>query len=151
MKAFTFRLESLLHLRQSAREKALVSYASSIRDREEVEGKLMKLKSSELKINQEISSSRSCHLNQAKEQSFQNALITVKNSILDFHKKLEDAKRVEIAKKSIFLKADSSHKSILRLKDKQNESHVRNQLKKEERELDDIINSRYQFQSNFQY
>ena len=34
--------------------------------------------------------------------------------------------------------------------DKQNESHVRNQLKKEERELDDIINSRYQFQGNFQ-
>lgn len=150
MKAFTFRLESLLHLRESAREKALVGYASSIRDRELVEEKLMKLRLSESKINQEISSLRAKHLNPSKEQSFQKALYSIKNEILDFHKKLEDAKKVECSKKGIFLKADSSHKSILRLKDKQNESHVRNQLKKEERELDDIINSRYQFQGNFQ-
>ena len=89
-------------------------------------------------------------MNPSKEQSFQKALYSIYIEILDFHKKLEDANKVECSKKGIFLKADSAHKSILRLKDKQNESHVRNQLKKEERELDDIINSRYQFQGNFQ-
>ena len=36
MKAFSFRLESLLHLRESAREKALVGYAKSIQNRQKL-------------------------------------------------------------------------------------------------------------------
>ena len=41
MRAFTFRLETLLHLREMAKEKAVKEYAQSIAIREKTEKQLM--------------------------------------------------------------------------------------------------------------
>ena len=68
---------------------------------------------------------------------------STKQQILNFHGKLEDAKKIELSKKKIFLAADGSLQSIQRLKDKQSTAHLSSQLKKEERELEDIISSRF--------
>ena len=143
MKAFSFRLESLLHLRESAREKALVGYAKSIQNRQKIESELKHLETSLEKLHRDITSRRSSSLEASADQSFQKAVLSLKQNIVDCHAKLEDFKQIELSKKNIFLSTDSSLKSIARLKEKQNHNHISSQLKKEERELDDIISSRF--------
>ena len=143
MKAFSFRLESLLHLRESAREKALVGYAKSIQNRQKIESELKNLEDSLAKLHRDITSRRSSSLEASADQSFQKAVLSLKQNIVDCHAKLEDLKQIELSKKNIFLSADGSLKSIVRLKEKQNLNHISSQLKKEERELDDIISSRF--------
>ena len=95
----------------------------------------------------DITMQRTSSLEGFTDQSFQNSMDSTKEQILNFHGKLEDAKKIELSKKKIFLAADGSLQSILRLKDKQSSVHLSTQLKKEERELDDIISSRFVSQS----
>ncbi len=147
MKAFSFRLESLLQLRESSREKALISYAKSINARQKIEVELHNLNDVLTKLHKDITMQRTSSLEGFTDQSFQNSMDSTKQQILNFHGKLEDAKKIELSKKKIFLAADGSLQSILRLKDKQSIAHLSTQLKKEERELDDIISSRFVSQS----
>ena len=60
-------------------------------------------------------------------------------------KNLQHSIQSEEAKKRIYLKADSEYKSLLKLKEKQKEEHVRAESLKEERELEDIIGGRFVF------
>ena len=143
MKAFSFRLESLLQLREASREKALVGYAKSIKARQKIEVELNDLNEVLTKLHKDITLQRTSSLEGFTDQSFQNSMDSTKQQILNFHGKLEDAKKIELSKKKIFLAADGSLQSILRLKDKQSTAHLSSQLKKEERELDDIISSRF--------
>ena len=143
MKAFSFRLESLLQLRESSREKALIGYAQSINARQKIEVELNALNEVLTKLHKDITLQRTSSLEGFTDQSFQNSMDSTKQQILNFHGKLEDAKKIELSKKKIFLAADGSLHSILRLKDKQSTSHLSSELKKEERELDDIISSRF--------
>lgn len=143
MKAFSFRLESLLQLREDSREKALIGYAKSINARQKIEVELNALNEMLTKLHKDITLQRTSSLEGFTDQSFQNSMDSTKQQILNFHGKLEDAKKIELSKKKIFLAADGSFQSILRLKDKQSIAHISSQLKKEERELDDIISSRF--------
>jgi flagellar biosynthesis chaperone FliJ len=61
---------------------------------------------------------------------------------------LQKAKDDEILKRKQFLEADNSLKSVVRLKEKQQIAHIEDQLSKEELEMEDIINSRFNFNSN---
>lgn len=143
MKAFSFRLESLLQLRESSREKALIGYAKSINARQKIEVELNALNEVLTKLHEDITLQRTSSLEGFTDQSFQNSIDSTKRQILNLHGKLEDAKKIELSKKKIFLAADGSLHSILRLKDKQSTAHLSSELKKEERELDDIISSRF--------
>jgi flagellar export protein FliJ len=69
----------------------------------------------------------------------------VKEKIIDSNSKLEEAKRIVIAKRELYLEADSQFKSMLKLKEKQKEMHIEAEIKKEEMQLEDIISSRFVF------
>ena len=100
MKAFSFRLESLLHLRESAREKSLVGYAKSIQNRQKIESELKNLEASLEKLHRDITSRRSSSLEASADQSFQKAVLSLKQNIVDCHAKLEDLKQIELSKKN---------------------------------------------------
>ena len=45
----------------------------------------------------------------------------------------------------MYIQADSSYKSLLKLKEKKREEHIEREIKKEEIELENIIGSRFVF------
>ena len=72
-----FQIESLLHLRESAREKALVGYAKSIQNRQKIESELKNLEASLEKLHRDITSRRSSSLEASADQSFQKAVLSL--------------------------------------------------------------------------
>lgn len=145
MKVFNFRLETLLHLREIARDKALGNYAKAINVRQEKEKALQDSRSFLEELQLHIGQKRRDSFSGSSEESFDLSVKTAKERIIDAHKNLQHSIQSEEAKKRIYLKADSEYKSLLNLKEKQKEEHVRAESLKEERELEDIIGGRFVF------
>ena len=89
MKAFSFRLESLLQLREASREKALVGYAKSINARQKIEVELNDLNEVLTKLHKDITLQRTSSLEGFTDQSFQNSMDSTKQQILNFHGNIE--------------------------------------------------------------
>ena len=145
MKVFTFRLETLLHLREIARDKALASYAKAISQRQEMEKALHdhSLYLEDLQL--QISLKRKDSFVGFSEEAFDLSVKTAKERIIDAHKDLQESLHSENAKKKIYLKTDTECKSLLKLREKQLHEHICKESLREERELDDIIGGRFVF------
>jgi len=145
MKAFRFRLETLLHLREISRDKALGHYAQSIRSRQEREKALQVCQSHLESLHAQIGERRKNSFTGSKQESFDLSVSHAKERILDANRNLQESIQTEQAKKGIYLKIDSEYKSLLKLKEKKYEEHVYSESLKEERELEDIIGGRFVF------
>ena len=145
MKAFTFRLETLLHLREISKDRAIKEYAQAISKREKLELDLKKaVKMLEL-LNAEINERRASGFSGFKQDGFNQSILRSKEVIIDLNSKVADSKNIESAKRNLYLRADSNCKSLLKLKEKKKVEHLKSEEKKEESELEDIIGSRFVF------
>ena len=145
MKAFTYRLETLLHLREIARDKALAKYAESINSRQHFESELKKSELNLESLQIQIGNQRKVFFAGFEQASFNRSILLAKEMIIDVNKKLQEAIQREATKKKIYLQADSAFKSLLKLKDKKHREHLYAENLKEERELEDIIGGRFVF------
>jgi len=145
MKAFKFRLETLLHLREISRDKALSQYAHAINLRQDKEKELRESELRLVELQFQISEKRKNSFTGSKQEAFDLSVKHAKERILDANKNLQQSIQTEKAKKGIYLNSNSEYKSLLKLKEKQFEIHVRNETLKEERELEDIIGGRFVF------
>ena len=145
MKAFKFRLETLLHLREISRDKALSQYAHAINLRQDKEKELRESELRLVELQFQISEKRKNSFTGSKQEAFDLSVKHAKERILDANKNLQQSIQTEKAKKGIYLNSNSEYKSLLKLKEKQFEIHVRNENLKEERELEDIIGGRFVF------
>ena len=148
MKAFTFRLETLLHLRVMAKDRAIKDYACAISKREELESQLTEAVENLKMLNNEIHLKRTVGFAGSDQQVFNQSILLSKEMIIDLNSKVADSKNIETAKRTIFLTADSNCKSLLKLKDKQQKEHLIAEEKKEESELEDIIGARFVFNNS---
>jgi flagellar export protein FliJ len=145
MKAFTFRLETLLHLREISKDRAIKEYAQAISKREKLELDLKKaVKMLEL-LNAEINERRASGFSGFEQDGFNQSILRSKEVIIDLNSKVADSKNIESAKRNLYLRADSNCKSLLKLKEKKKVEHLKSEEKKEESELEDIIGSRFVF------
>jgi len=145
MKAFTFRLETLLHLREISKDRAIKEYAQAISKREKLELDLKKaVKMLEL-LNAEINERRASGFSGFEQDGFNKSILRSKEIIIDLNSKVADSKNIESAKRNLYLRADSNCKSLLKLKEKKKEEHLKSEEKKEEAELEDIIGARFVF------
>ena len=145
MKAFTFRLETLLHLREMSRDKAIKDYAIAISNRENAETDLNSAVSSLKELNTVIHQKRAIGFSGFEQETFNQSIVRIKEEIIDFNSKLADAKNIEVVKRKLYLQADSNCKSLLRLKEKKKDEHFKREERKEESELEDIIGARFVF------
>ena len=145
MKAFGFRLETLLHLRELAKDKAITEYGLAVSQREEAKKTLDEANHGLRELREEIGIRRSVGFSGNDQEVFNRSLVLAKERIIDCNAKVEEAGRIEIAKRDLYLQADSSYKSLLKLKDKKREEHIKYESKKEEMELEDIIGARFVF------
>lgn len=143
MKAFRFRLQTLLNLREMAREEALSAYAKAIRERELNEEKLVQFNSRLNELREAVSANRARTFTGAEQANFQQAVNLAKECLLRQRNKVNRAKRVEEKARSAYLEADGSEKSLANLKARRQEDHFQFELKKEEHELEDVIGARF--------
>ena len=145
MKAFSFRLETLLHLREMAKDKAIAEYGLAIARREEAQKVLQQRKRQMEDLREEISRRRSTGFSGSEQNSYNRSIERAKEAIIDCNSKFEEAKKIAQAKRELYLSADSQFKSLLKLKEKQRDRHIEVETKKEEMQLEDIISSRFVF------
>jgi len=145
MKAFSFRLETLLHLREMAKDKAIAEYGLSLSRREDAEKALEERKREMEDLREEIGRRRSTGFSGAEQNTYNRSIERAKEKIIDSNSKVEEAKKIVLAKRELFLRADSQFKSMLKLKEKQRDQHIEVETKKEEMQLEDIISSRFVF------
>ena len=145
MKAFTFRLETLLHLRLMEKDRAIKDYACAISSREKLEVQLTEAVENLKILNNEIRRKRTVGFAGSDQQVFNQSILLSKEIIIDLNSKVADSKNIETAKRKIFLSADSNCKSLVKLRDKQQKEHLIAEEKKEESELEDIIGARFVF------
>ena len=150
MKAFSFRLETLLHLREITKDKALSQYGQAVASRESMENQLHTKRQILTDLQHEISSRRAVGFSGSSQHFYQRSLDAAKAEIQRCYSELQAAKKIEDSNRESYLKADSSFKSFLRLKEKNREDHLAIESKKEEAEMDDLIGGRFIYnQSNF--
>lgn len=145
MKAFSFRLETLLHLREMAKDKAIAEYGMAIARREEAQKVLQERKRQMEDLREEIGRRRSTGFSGSEQNSYNRSIERSKESIIDCNSNFEEAKKIAEAKRELYLNADSQFKSLLKLKEKQRDRHIEFETKKEEMQLEDIISSRFVF------
>ena len=145
MKAFTFRLETLLHLREISKDRAIKEYAQAISKREKLELDLKKAVKMLEVLNAEINERRASGFSGFEQDGFNQSILRAKEIIIDLNSKVADSKNIESAKRNLYLRADSKCKSLLKLKEKKKVEHLKSEEKKEESELEDIIGSRFVF------
>ena len=145
MRAFEFRLETLLNLRELAKDKAIAEYGLAVSKREETENALSEANDGLRTLRDEIGIRRSVGFSGNDQEVFNRSLVLAKERIVDCHARVMEAGKIEIAKRGLYLQADSSYKSLLKLKEKKREEHIAYESKKEEMELEDIIGARFVF------
>ena len=143
MKVFKFRLETLLNLRELAKDRAVKDYSLAIANREKAEKNLQLAFDYLRSLNEEIYRKRKIGFSGFEQKDFNQSILQAKDLIVDRNSDLEQAKSIEDAKRNIFIKADSSYKSLSKLKGKSRILHLKKEEKKEESELEDIISSRF--------
>ncbi|MBU62458.1 MAG: flagellar export protein FliJ [Opitutae bacterium] len=143
MRAFHFRLQTLLNLREMAREEALSTYASAIRQRELNEEKLADCNNTLDELRKAVATRRTNRFTGAEQANFQQAVNLAKERLLLQRNKVNRAKQVEENTRMSYVKADGDEKSLINLKARREEDHFHFELKKEERELEDVIGARY--------
>ena len=145
MKAFSFRLETLLHLREMAKDKAIADYGLAIAKREASQNVLQERKLRLEDLREEIGRRRSTGFSGSEQSSYNRSIDRAKEAIIDANSNFEEAKKIAQAKRELYLIADSQFKSLLKLKEKQRDRHIKVETKKEEMQLEDIISSRFVF------
>jgi flagellar export protein FliJ len=138
-------LETLLHLREISKDRAIKEYAQAISKREKLELDLKKAVKMLEVLNAEINERRASGFSGFEQDGFNQSILRSKEVIIDLNSKVADSKNIESAKRNLYLRADSNCKSLLKLKEKKKEEHLKSEEKKEESELEDIIGSRFVF------
>jgi len=118
MKAFTFRLETLLSLRELAKDRAVSDYATAIANRVQSEKNLENAVSVLTQLNTEITLKRKVGFSGFEQKNFNQLILEAKELIIDQNAKLEESKSIEDGKRKLFFAADSSCKSLIKLKEK---------------------------------
>ena len=143
MKAFRFRLESLLNLRTLHRERRLKEYAHAINERQREEELFGVLSARLTKIEIDIAERRAQGISGHDQDIFLASIDHAKAALDRQREVIRTALSEEEHKKASYIEADIAEKTLLRLKERRNEEHLREQESKEERALEDVIGARY--------
>jgi len=145
MKAFTFRLETLLRLRKNSRDRALADYAKSIEQREIADNKVQEADLYLEKLNERLSLKSKSLFSGNEMITFQSQIKNAKDSKSSLIKNLSKLSSMESARRKVFLRKEAEYKSLDRFKERKANEHNFYEQKKEEKEQEDVISSRFVF------
>lgn len=143
MKAFSFRLESLLHLRSLTRERRLKEYAQSIEVRRSADRRFDELVNRLKQIEIKVAACREQTISGHDQAIFLASIDHSKTAISKQREVALEAKAEEELKRAAYIESDIAEKTLIRLKERRQEEHLREQLAQEDRALADVIGSRH--------
>ena len=146
MRAFNFRLATLLRLREASREKSLLDYAKSIHERQQTEDRLKRASKYVEILEFKLSEKQKLSFNANELEALIGGLDHARSVVTNLSTELSRKKTLEESRRKLFVKKDSESKSLGRLKDRQMNEHIQMEAKKEELELDDVIGARYLYE-----
>ena len=146
MRAFNFRLATLLRLREASREKSLLDYAKSIHERQQTEDRLKRASKYVVTLEFKLSEKQKLSFNANELEALIGGLDHARSVVTNLSTELSRKKTLEESRRKLFVKKDSESKSLGRLKDRQMNEHIQMEAKKEELELDDVIGARYLYE-----
>lgn len=144
MKPFTFRLEAVLMLRESEKQKAYEAYGMAIQRRRAIEERIMGI-SQELKdLRARITDLRKSVFPASLQPSFMGALQDGENRLQHQLAELSKAEQFEQKQLNAFLEAKHRGDILEKLKEKRKETHLRELFREEEKEIEDLVHTRYE-------
>jgi flagellar protein FliJ len=143
MKPFKFKLDAVLKLRDFEKQAAHEAYAQAIKRRREIEDGCQYVSENLKKVQSEISSMRQAVFPAAMQQYFFGALQDLQDQLKKLMLELSKAEKAEEKKLNEFLQAKTKVDMLDKLKSKRFEAHFKEELYKEEKEIGDLVNSRY--------
>ena len=135
MKAFNFKLKTLLKLRQAFKEKALFNYGKAVHEAEEMQHSLSSLNHKLEDLHSSIKHRREKSFYGPEEEHYQRSIISVKNQILNLHSKLKSAHEIREAKRKYSFKADADVKSLEKLKERKKSNMTSSSIKRKNHRL----------------
>lgn len=146
MRAFNFKLATLLRLREASREKSLLEYAKSIHERQQTEDRLLRASEYVSTLEFKLNEKQKLSFNSNELEAMIRGLDHARSVVRDLSTELSRKKTLEESRRKLFVHEDSESKSLERLKDRQMNEHIMFETKKEEQELDDVIGARYLYE-----
>lgn len=142
MKAFNYRLQSLLEIRDKSREKALEEYGLYVKKRVKIEENCQQIEKQLELARKQLAKEREVNFSAVNQNYYFSSLQNVSKELEQEKELLEEAVLEEDIKKKNFLKAKSEADILEKLKIKKKQQHLYTENLKEEKAIDDIINSR---------
>jgi flagellar export protein FliJ len=144
MRAFRFRLEPILTLRTWEEERARTAYTQALQqERRFVEA----LRAAEVRIDAEVTAwRRDCEKTIAPDEREHRwrHLLGLERERHDIAQKLISARRLREQKMKLLVDAHRRVRILGTLKAQRHQTHMADQRRREEKELDEIVNARFQ-------
>lgn len=142
MKRFRFRLESVLTIRTWEEERAHTAYGQALKQELRL---TEELRGVETRIDASVAEWRAQSARPGHPSDLTlrwRHLLTLERERTDVAGKLVTARRIRDQKMKTLVDAHRRVKVLETLRERQNQAHVVDQRRREERELDDIVNAR---------
>ena len=149
MKKYSFRLQSVLEIRETALEDKRLEMAKVLKLLNDYENELKTLEEKTVNYNVELEgiSNSNDYINVADIAGYNNYLVDIEQKIKNQKFLIENTKKVLREKQSEVNEALKEVKVLEKLKETQSQKFYKAIEKKEAEEIDDIITARYKFQT----
>ncbi len=135
-----------MRLRAAARDRALSDYAKSIKNRELAEMKVMETESYLGKLNSGMTAKTSNSFLGSELVAFQNEIQRTKQVRERRVKNVARLASLESSRKLVYLEKEAEFKSLERFKERKSSEHMAMEIKKEEKELENVIGARFVYE-----
>jgi len=143
MKRFVFRLDSLRRLREMEQEKAYGAYGEAVRKRHRLEEACQKQSDHLCRVREHISELRESVFPAALQPHYFGSLQNGEEHLRGLLKQLSRAEKREQERLEEYLEAKARVDILARLRDKRYETHMREEARIEEKEIEDLFIARF--------
>lgn len=143
MKKFSFSLDAILSLREFESQKAFSGYQTILIQRQRLEEIKEETIAEAQKCRVEILNNRSADFTGYYQRNFAFFLQDMEERVRNISQTIQNTLELEKKAFQIFLNAKRKADALLKLKEKKKKAHADAEFKKEEKEIEDIINSRF--------
>ena len=142
MKKFQFRLEALLTLKESKKEKALEAYALALKKRQDLQIAYENKQNTFETLGSNIASARQQPFAPSTQLSFFQNYLRQKDSLEKQKQDLQTASTEEKSRLNEFIQKKKDCDVLAKLKGKKKQQYFADSLRAEEKQIEDIVNSR---------
>jgi flagellar export protein FliJ len=143
MKAFKFKLETVLTLREKAENEARQHHAAAGRRLEAVIAELNEAEEEQKRLTEQLEGMQRSSFRPAEREIFWNALNYQKEMCARLAVKVENARKDVEQKLQVLLDARQEHEAMMKIQEKDLQEYNREAERQERAMIDDIVTARH--------